>query len=140
MSDKLKKFLVESEYNNPKRPLRVPNDVYYNIQRFFLDNPRPTDEQVHEFSESLGIDGHQFEQYIYEILGAFIGEGRAKRYDGSYDESELEMGIQVEYEHTTSRRLSERIAKDHIAEIPDYYTRLAKMEEDARKYWENRNK
>jgi hypothetical protein len=41
------------------------------------------------------------------------------------------MGIKVEMEHTTCPTISEKIAWDHLAEIPDYYTRLEKMEKDA---------
>lgn len=47
------------------------------------------------------------------------------------DVNELKKGIAVEYEHTTSRMLSTKIALDHLAEIPDYYTRLAIMEKNA---------
>jgi hypothetical protein len=49
------------------------------------------------------------------------------------DPEELKMGIEVEYEHTDSREISKKIALDHLAEIPDYYTRLKKMEEEALK-------
>ncbi len=34
-------------------------------------------------------------------------------------------------EHTDDRDLAMRIALDHLAEIPDYYTRLKKMERKA---------
>jgi len=47
------------------------------------------------------------------------------------DPEELSKGIIVEMEHTTDKKISEKIALDHLAEIPDYYTRLAKMEADA---------
>jgi hypothetical protein len=53
------------------------------------------------------------------------------------DPDELKMGIEVEYEHTTSKCLSTRIALDHLAEIPDYYTRLKRMEEEAFNEMEN---
>ena len=44
--------------------------------------------------------------------------------------SELAMGINVEYEHGPDKITSRKIALDHLAEIPDYYTRLKKMEEE----------
>jgi len=47
------------------------------------------------------------------------------------DPHELEMGIEVEMEHTNNKELAKRIALDHLKEIKDYYTRLKKMEEDA---------
>ena len=46
---------------------------------------------------------------------------------------ELLMGIEIEHEHTNNPELAKRIALDHLAEIPDYYTRLKKMEKDAEK-------
>ena len=44
---------------------------------------------------------------------------------------ELEMGVKVEMEHTNDDELATEIAMDHLYEIPDYYTRLKKMESDA---------
>ncbi len=58
------------------------------------------------------------------------------------DKKQLEMGIKVEQEHVKhSKSLSKKekddlardIAMDHLAEISDYYTRLKKMEEEAKK-------
>ncbi len=59
--------------------------------------------------------------------------------------NELKKGIKVEAEHTkgklfaqkkrakTKRALQTKIAKDHLREIPDYYTRLSRMEINAKK-------
>jgi len=47
------------------------------------------------------------------------------------DIRQLEMGIKVEMEHTTDKKIAEKIALDHLREIPDYYTRLLKMEREA---------
>lgn len=47
------------------------------------------------------------------------------------DPMEFKMGIKVEFEHTSCPYISAKIAIDHLTEIPDYYTRLAKMENDA---------
>lgn len=47
------------------------------------------------------------------------------------DPKELEMGIKVEMEHTEDPVIAKKIALDHLAEIPDYYTRLLKMEKEA---------
>lgn len=42
---------------------------------------------------------------------------------------QLKKGIKVEFEHTSDKNLSREIALDHLAELPDYYDRLADMEE-----------
>jgi hypothetical protein len=47
--------------------------------------------------------------------------------------SELKMGVKEEMEHTDSRKVALRIALDHLWQIPDYYTRLTKMERDAKR-------
>ena len=42
--------------------------------------------------------------------------------------TQLALGIQVELEHTDDPREAREIALDHLMELPDYYSRLAKME------------
>ena len=42
---------------------------------------------------------------------------------------QLAKGIRVEMEHTQDMALAREIALDHLAEFPDYYTRLAKAEQ-----------
>jgi ribosomal protein S18 acetylase RimI-like enzyme len=49
----------------------------------------------------------------------------------NYDRLQLEAGMKVEMEHTDDAAEALEIAKDHLDEIPDYYTRLFKMEKKA---------
>lgn len=49
-----------------------------------------------------------------------------------YDQEQLDMGISVEAEHTGNPQLAAVIAANHLDEIPDYYTRLKAMEEEAK--------
>jgi hypothetical protein len=51
-------------------------------------------------------------------------------------EKQIDMGMKVEMEHVKDKDLAKEIAMDHLVEFPDYYTRLAKMEEEAKKHWE----
>ncbi|GEM_PF-2359466 len=53
--------------------------------------------------------------------------------DDKFDPKQLAMGIEVEKEHTDNPAIAKEIAKDHLAELPDYYTRLKKMEEEGKK-------
>ena len=55
------------------------------------------------------------------------------RPDSNYDSVELYKGKLIELEHTDCPIKASIIAKDHLDEIPDYYTRLQRMEEDAKK-------
>jgi hypothetical protein len=52
--------------------------------------------------------------------------------------AQLKTGTQVEKEHTNDLRIARQIALDHLFEFPDYYTRLRKMEKQAKKDWRKR--
>jgi hypothetical protein len=51
-----------------------------------------------------------------------------RRSPSEFDPRELSAGIAVEMEHTGDAGIALEIAMDHLAEFPDYYTRLAQME------------
>jgi len=51
-------------------------------------------------------------------------------------DKELSMGIKIEMEHVNTKSMAKEIAMDHLVEIPDYYTRLKKMEKEAGKKWD----
>jgi hypothetical protein len=60
----------------------------------------------------------------------FIEGGMSSGMSNSdFNKKQLAMGVKVEMEHTTNPKIAREIARDHLAEIPDYYTRLAKMED-----------
>jgi hypothetical protein len=56
------------------------------------------------------------------------------RLEVSFIQKQLDMGEPIEHEHTKDHNLARDIALQHIDEIPDYYTRLKKMEADAKKH------
>ena len=63
-----------------------------------------------------------------------------------FDVEQFRMGMDVELEHGTQDRdtnvtnddvdTTAKIARAHLNEFPDYYTRLAVMEADAEAYWD----
>jgi hypothetical protein len=55
------------------------------------------------------------------------------RLEVSFIKNQLKMGIPIEHEHTRNKTLATDIALQHLDEIPDYYTRLKKMEASAKK-------
>ena len=55
------------------------------------------------------------------------------RLDVSFIQKQLNMGEPIEHEHTQDHKLAKEIALQHLDEIPDYYTRLKKMEASAKK-------
>jgi len=51
-----------------------------------------------------------------------------------YSAKELKIGTKIEMEHTNSKRLATKIAKDHLREYPNYYTKgLLPMEKKLKK-------
>lgn len=48
--------------------------------------------------------------------------------DDAFDSEELAKGIKHELEHTDDEDMAKEIAKDHLAEIPNYYTMLDDLE------------
>ncbi len=61
------------------------------------------------------------------------GIARKHRLEISFIKKQLEIGIKIEHEHTKDKDLATDIALQHLDEIPDYYTRLKKMETSAKK-------
>ena len=51
-----------------------------------------------------------------------------KKHPKDFDQEQLQQGIKVEMEHTTSKDLAMEIAMDHLTEDKHYYKKLARME------------
>jgi hypothetical protein len=74
-----------------------------------------------------------------------IGEQLGIRWD-KFDLEQFRAGLGVELEHGTVNQTTDvtnddplmtgKIALAHLTEFPDYYTRLAKMEEEAKSFWD----
>ena len=76
-----------------------------------------------------------------------IGEQLGISWD-KFDVAQFRAGMGVELEHGTANQttdvtnddplLTGKIALAHLTEFPDYYTRLAKMEAEAKSYWNSK--
>jgi hypothetical protein len=65
--------------------------------------------------------------------------------EAPFDVEQFRMGLDVELEHglrdpetnvsDDDPLVTARIARAHLNEFPDYYTRLERMEEEAKRYW-----
>ena len=69
-----------------------------------------------------------FSGAMYYLLSSFFAAGESSKFKGRYSRAQMAMGMKVELEHTSCSLIAEKIAMDHLAEIPDYYTRLAATE------------
>lgn len=90
---------------------------------------------IHALAKELKVDESILEEEIYRTLHDILGAGKFVESKGKVkiDPEELKKGIKIEQEHTPCKIIAERIAKDHLTEFGDYYTRLEKMEKEAEK-------
>jgi Protein of unknown function (DUF5661) len=88
-------------------------------------------------------EGRKFSDAEARDIGTRIGiDWSASR----FDVEQFRMGLEVELEHGRHDAATNvtdddevttgKIARAHLNEFPDYYTRLAKMEAEAERYWD----
>ena len=106
-------------------------DLISKVKDYLKTNPKPSDEEFHGWAEKNGIVVAEAEMAAYELAGISSTLKHAEDPDEDFDKTELEAGIRIELEHTDDEAIAKAIAKAHLAEIPDYYTRLSQMENDA---------
>jgi len=122
-------------------------EIHMEIEKFLKKNPNPKDKEIHDLADKLGINPHRFEEHVYMILGDLLKKedkipgGKADKltvkdiadkHKVSVEkiEKQIAIGVKVEMEHVDSKDLAREISLDHLEEMPDYYTRLAKMEKE----------
>jgi hypothetical protein len=98
--------------------------------------------------ETNGVEGSvRFSAERARAIGEAIGiEWSTSR----FDVEQFRMGLDVELEHgrqDPATNVSDddeittgKIARAHLNEFPDYYTRLAQMEAEAERYWAGRER
>jgi hypothetical protein len=63
----------------------------------------------------------------YKVLAEVYEQvGKHPSTESKVDAEELAKGIQTEMEHTEDREKAKQIALDHLAEDPQYYSKLKK--------------
>jgi hypothetical protein len=79
---------------------------------------------------AANLKKEEFEQILEGFKGHKSVEEIAKKHkvSPSVIQKQLEMGMKVEYEHTTDNDEAMDIALQHLDEIPNYYSKLKKME------------
>ena len=118
---------------------RDKKDLKMEAIRLFESGKKIIDKDVHALADELGVEHDEMENAIYSIMSSFFSNGmfmKSKK-DIEFDKKELEKGIKIEMEHTGDKYIAERIAKDHLTEIPGtgnndgYYSLLERMEAEA---------
>jgi DNA-directed RNA polymerase alpha subunit len=88
-------------------------------------------------------DKHHFSEEDARAAGERVGVDWTT---SRFDVEQFRMGMEVELEHGTHDPetnvtdddvdVTAKIARAHLNEFPDYYSRLAVMEADAEAYWD----
>lgn len=133
----LSKLAGEEEGRAP-----TPQDAA-TIKQWLIDTDNPTDEDFHALAESLGLNIHLAEGVAYDLVHELskqaskdmIPGGKADKKTDSKDfpKKQMELGGEVEMEHVDDKKKAKEISRDHLTEFPDYYSRLKKMEDEAKK-------
>jgi len=93
------------------------------------DNPKGFSQKAHCQGKKKKLSEQKLKPYktVEQIA-------KKHRLEVSFIQKQLDMGEPIEHEHTKDHKLAMEIALQHLDEIPDYYTRLKKMEADAKKH------
>jgi hypothetical protein len=103
------------------------------VRNFFVKHDSPKDADVHAFADKIGVPYERVETMAYKLLSSLLQLGRHRDIeDEQFDAEQLNIGIQVEKEHTDDPEIAKEIAKDHLAECPKYYKFLDKMEKECK--------
>jgi len=103
------------------------------LRRFLLT--RPSLESLKIWSREQNVDWEEIQIFMHAATLAFVDFWSFREYPKSknFDPQQIKMGTKVEREHSTLDFVARKIAKDHLQEIPDYYTHLEKMERESGK-------
>lgn len=94
------------------------------IKRFNYDKKVTLDE-LKEIAKENDKTPEEIYEMVFEILNHFLYR-RYEKFTG--DKHQLELGKNEEAEHTSEPLIAEIIAKDHLKQVPNYYTLLKKIE------------
>ena len=88
-----------------------------------------------KLAKNLGVDVTELEKFNDEELETILHNigFHDEEPDSDFDPKELAAGLKVEKEHSNSLLVAKLIVKDHLKELPDYYSRLDKMEKEGGK-------
>lgn len=96
------------------------------VMDFFAKPGKITDADFHAFCEQNGFNVHEAESIAYSLAQALMSIVRGGKGAGldpnQVDPQQLEWGLEIEKEHTDMPCLQKKIALDHLAEDPQYYS------------------
>lgn len=116
-----KQNIHPNDLRNRNRELRVKI-----IKRFNSDK-KVTLKELEQLAKKNKVALDVLYLTIFDIFNEFLYRRKLKSH---IDDRELKKGIDHEMEHTKSKDIAEIIATDHLKQIPNYYTLLAKFDKE----------
>lgn len=99
---------------------------------FFRENPSASRADFLALDKALSVSTEELENLEFELckslcskLGRHVSHGKEP-----FDDAQLAKGIEHEMEHTDDEYIARLIVLDHLAEMPDYYDKLATIDKD----------
>lgn len=115
---------------NPTLRVKAPELDKFIKEDKLKENSESDDENK---EMELGVGDADLDPKDVDKNGDFIPGGKGDNADiMQFDPKQISKGIEVEMEHTNDPRVALEIAMDHLTELPDYYTRLDKMEKQGK--------
>jgi len=146
--EKERKYAIEKEREKDPRNFENPKDPYgEDGEPYDFENGTELEENYIDEEPELNFndigggigDGGIAEENVEQVekekeeVGDIITGGKAdKKKPQDFDKEQIKMGLKVEMEHTDDPMVAIEITMDHLTEFPDYYTRLDKMEKQAK--------
>jgi hypothetical protein len=103
---------VETKPKDPLDGRLKKNKAIVEVKEKDLDEPK-----LHKHKIKIAL----------ERLKGGLGDNKS---DSSFSSDELRKGTAHELEHTKNKQLAKEIAKDHLSEVKDYYSKLDKADID----------
>ena len=120
-----KEFKPDSDYPGAKKK--------YKSKKVKIKEEEEKEEDDGMSFEPKGDEVEQLAQEKEKVGDVLPGGLADDKSPQEFDPEQISMGIKVEMEHTDNPMTALEIAMDHLAEFPDYYTRLDAMEKEAEK-------
>ena len=112
-----------------KYELLPAEDEQVDLIDLFKESKKPmTTNLKRDFKQITNKNRLKIKVEVEEVVGGeaedMTAKDLAKKHNVSVKdiEKEIEVGTEIEMEHTDSKKMAREIAMDHIAEFPDYYT------------------
>ena len=107
----------------------TPDDIPENekaekLWKFFMENDPPYPLTIDALAEGIGIPPQDAEKIILNMIGGFVGGGKSKgKAPKGISQEAMNIGMEIEKEHTEDPFFRSKIVFDHITEHGnDYYS------------------